>query len=441
MEVEQREWIVRFYFLVNQYWKELLDKTKSFLISKSAVLEAYRRVKANKGAAGCDGQSIEDFEKDLENNLYKIWNRMSSGSYFPPPVKRVEIPKDDGRTRPLGIPTVSDRIAQMVVKLHLEPELEKCFHPDSFGYRPGKSATQAVELTRKRCWEYDWVIDLDIKGFFDNINHHRMMLAVKWHTQERWILLHIERWLKASVLMPDGGLLDRDTGTPQGGVISPLLANLFLHYAFDMWLSRNFPYNPFERYADDAIIHCQTEEEALRIKEALTTRLLECCLELHPDKTKIVYCKDDNRRGLAKVTQFDFLGFTFRMRTARNQYKKTLFNSFSPAISLKSKRKIKAEIKSWKVYKRSDLSIFDISKFCNPKIRGWIGYYGKFYQSELYMIFKQFNTSLFHWASRKYKKLKGSKEKFFRWLKNFAGLYPDLFRHWRLRGVWVSTVQ
>jgi RNA-directed DNA polymerase len=274
-----------------------LNKTKSFLISKLTVWDAYKRVKANKGSAGYDHQSINDFEKDLKDNLYKIWNRMSSGSYFPPPVLRVEIPKGDGKTRPLGIPTVSDRIAQMVVKMVLEPGLEKHFHPDSYGYRPNKSAAQAVDLARKRCWQYDWVIDLDIKGFFDNIDHNLMMLAVKKHTQEKWILLCVERWLKAPVIMPDGSMEERNLGTPQGGVISPLLANLFLHYAFDVWLSRKYPRNPFERYADDAIIHCQTEEEAMSIKEVLEVRMKRCGLELHPDKTKIVYCTDDKRRA------------------------------------------------------------------------------------------------------------------------------------------------
>ena len=403
--------------------------------------EAYKRIKANKGAAGYDHQSMKDFEKNLKDNLFKIWNRMSSGSYFPPSVLRVEIPKGDGKMRPLGIPTISDRIAQMVAKIYLEPELEKHFHSDSFGYRPGKSAVQAVDLARKRCWKYNWVIDLDIKGFFDNIDHNLMMLAVKKHTQEKWILLYIERWLKAPVLLPDGTMEKRNLGTPQGGVISPLLANLFLHYAFDVWLSRNYPNNPFERYADDSIIHCHTERDAIRIKDALTARMKQCGLELHPVKTMIVYCKDDKRKEQAEVTQFDFLGFTFRMRAAWNRYSKVLFNGFCPAISLKAKQKIRDAIRSWKVHSRTDLSIFEIASFCNPKIRGWIGYYGKFYPSAFYNIFKQFNTSLFRWANRKYKKIKGDKRKFFKWLKNFAIIHSNLFEHWKLRGVWVSTVQ
>ena len=239
------------------------------------------------------------------------------------------------------------------------------------------------------------------------LDHNLMMLAVKKHTKEKWILLYIERWLTAPVLMPDGRLETRSLGTPQGGVISPLLANLFLHYAFDVWLSRNYPNNPFERYADDGIIHCRTEREAKSILEALRARMKNCALELHPVKTKIVYCKDDKRKGSAKVTQFDFLGFTFRIRTVRNRYTGALFNGFGPAISLKAQRKIRDEIKSWKIYKRSDLSIFDIASFCNPKIRGWIEYYGKFYRSALCRIFREFNMALFHWANQKYKKIKG----------------------------------
>ncbi|WP_202819973.1 group II intron reverse transcriptase/maturase, partial [Calderihabitans maritimus] len=213
-----------------------MNKAKPFNISKSEIWEAYQQVKANQGAAGVDGQTIAEFEKDLGNNLYKLWNRMSSGSYFPPPVKRVEIPKDGGGTRPLGIPAVADRIAQTVVKRRLEPELEKVFHQDSYGYRPGKSAIEAVGVARQRCWKFNWVLDLDIKGFFDNIDHGLLMRAVRKHTDCKWILLYIERWLKAPVQLEDGRMERRDKGTPQGGVISPLLANLFLHYAFDMWM-------------------------------------------------------------------------------------------------------------------------------------------------------------------------------------------------------------
>ena len=195
-----------------------MEQAKPFCISKRQVWEAYKRVKANKGAAGVDGQSLEEFGQDLEGNLYKLWNRLASGSYFPPPVLRVEIPKGDGRMRPLGIPTIADRIAQTVVKQYLEPELEKYFHPDSYGYRPGKSALDAVGMARKRCWQNDWVLDLDIKAFFDNLDHELMMRAVRTHTEESWVLLYIERWLKAPIALQDGTQQVPEKGTPQGGL-------------------------------------------------------------------------------------------------------------------------------------------------------------------------------------------------------------------------------
>lgn len=280
---------------------------KSFDISRQAVWESYLKVKSNQGAAGVDRQSIAIFEEDLKNNLYKIWNRMSSGSYLPPPVLRVEIPKGDGKMRALGIPTVADRIAQMVVKNHIEPELETVFHPDSYGYRPKRSAKQAIAQARQRCWKHDWVVDMDIKGFFDNIPHDLMMRAVKKHTKEKWVLLYVERWLKAPVQLLDGEIEARTMGTPQGGVISPLLANLFLHYAFDSWMQSTYPSNPFERYADDSVVHCNTEAEAEKLKFEIAKRMAQCGLELHPEKTKIVYCKDANRTGDCECHSFGFL--------------------------------------------------------------------------------------------------------------------------------------
>jgi RNA-directed DNA polymerase len=322
-------------------------RAKPHCISKDVVWRAYREVRANRGAAGIDGQSIEDFEKDLKNNLYKIWNRMSSGTYFPPAVKRVEIPKDDGKMRKLGIPTVSDRIAQTVAKLYLEPVIEPYFHPDSYAYRPGRSAQDAVEITRRRCWKYDWAIDMDIKGFFDNMCHDRVMKALRAHTSEKWILLYAERWLKAPVQTSDGRCTVNVIGTPQGGVISPLLANLFLHYSMDAWMRKYHPTNPFARYADDAIIHCRTEGEAQRLLECIKSRLAECGLELHPEKTKIVYCKDGKRRQKHPNHSFDFLGFTFRARRAMSH--KGVFTSFLPAISGKAVKKIRETAKAWRL--------------------------------------------------------------------------------------------
>jgi len=408
-----------------------MEQTKPFCISKKQVWAAYLKVKANKGTAGIDDETIEEFEENLKDNLYKIWNRMSSGSYFPPPVKRVEIPKEDGRMRPLGIPTVADRIAQMVVKEQLELGLEKHFHPDSFGYRPGKSALDAVGRTRERCWKNDWVLDIDIKGFFDNISHELMMKAVRIHTEEKWILLYIERWLKAPVVMSDGTQVFPEKGTPQGGVISPLLANLFLHYGFDKWMQRNYPKIPFERYADDAVCHCQSQGQAEKLKETLGHRMHEIGLELHPDKTKIVYCKDDDRRENSPCTSFDFLGYTFRARRSRN-WKGQHFINFTPAISNKASKKIRQTVRRWGLQNRSDKSLEDLSKIFNPVIRGWINYYGRYYKSSLYPSLIQLERHLIWWATRKYKRLRGHKRRAAKWLRRIARKEPQLFAHWNL---------
>lgn len=407
-----------------------MNKAKSHNISKNAVWAAYKQVKANNGAAGVDDISIKEFDKDRDNNLYKIWNRMSSGSYFPPAVKAVEIPKADGKIRKLGVPTVSDRVAQMVAKLYLEPLIEPHFHKDSYGYRPNKSALEALEVTRTRCWKYDWVLDIDIKGFFDNIDHELMMLAVKEHTEELWILLYVQRWLKAPLQETNGEIIERTKGTPQGGVISPLLANLFLHYAFDKWMEINNPLNQFERYADDIVVHCRTEEEAIKLKESIEARLKECKLELHPEKTKIVYCKDSNRNGNGPNEKFDFLGYTFRPRSSRNRYGK-LFTNFSPAISDKAKQKVRDETKELlKEIKPTDL-IEEITKIINPPVTGWINYYGKFYASELKSIMGFIDTVIVKWVKKKYGKLKQSWKKAKNWLEGVKTRQPKLFKHWQ----------
>ncbi len=408
-----------------------LKQAKPFYISKQEVWEAYKRVKANKGAAGVDGQSIEEFEIDLQDNLYRLWNRMSSGSYFPPPVLRVEIPKDDGRVRPLGIPTVSDRIAQQVVKQQLEPEFERHFHPDSYGYRPGKSALDAVGQARKNCWKYDRVLDLDIKVFFDNIDHNLLMEAVRWHTDEKWILLYIERWLKAPIHMMDETLLYPDKGTPQGGVISPLLANLFLHYAFDKWMERENPTVPFERYADDAVCHCKSQSQAEGLKGKLNKRMREVGLELHPEKTKIVYCKDDDRQEDYPCTSFDFLGYTFRARRSKNRWGKHFIN-FTPAISNKAAKAIRKASRSWNWPERSDKDLEDLARMFNPIIQGWINYYGRFYKSALYPTLRCLDRRLVMWATRKYKRLRGHRRRAGQWLDRIARKQPTLFAHWRL---------
>ena len=408
-----------------------MEQTKPFNISKQSVLEAFKKVKANKGGAGVDRQTIEEFERNLKDNLYKIWNRLSSGSYMPPAVLRVEIPKSDGKIRPLGIPTVADRVAQMVIKQQLEPKLEKVFHQDSYGYRPNKSAIDALKQARTRCWRNDWVLDLDIKGFFDNINHELMMKAVEKHTQDKWVLLYIKRWLEAPVAMPDGTLVTSQKGTPQGGVISPLLANLFLHYAFDKWMERNFPNISFERYADDSVCHCKSEAQAKMLKNALEQRMEEVGLELHPEKTKIVYCKDADRTQTYSNIQFDFLGFTFRPRKSKNKYGKYFIN-FTTAISNKAIKRITSVMREWKVQNRSDKSLEDLAYMFHRQIQGWINYYSHFYKSALHPLFQHLDERLSWWATRKFKKLRGHKTRAREWLRAIAQREPKLFPHWRL---------
>jgi RNA-directed DNA polymerase len=408
-----------------------MNEAKPFCISKKEVWEAYKRVKENKGAAGVDEQSIEDFEKRLKKNLYKIWNRMSSGSYFPPPVRTVKIPKKNGGERKLGIPTVADRIAQQVVKARLEPEVEPLFHADSYGYRPGKSALDAVGQARKRCWRYDWVLDLDIKSFFDTLSQDLLLRAVKKHAPEQWIVLYIERWLKAPVQEEDGRLVPRERGTPQGGVISPLLANLFLHYALDRWLAAHYPQVPFERYADDVIAHCRTEKGAQEMRKAIAARLQSCGLELHPEKTKIVYCKDDSRKKTYPNEKFDFLGYTFRPRSSTNRQGKFFIN-FSPAVSNQAAKAIRDQFRSWKLPQRSDKAIEDLSRMFNPIIRGWIQYYGRYYRSALYPTMRELDRDLALWAKQKYKKLRRHLRRATHWIARISRSAPELFAHWQM---------
>jgi group II intron reverse transcriptase/maturase len=430
MESEQRGCTIQLEEGTNRQREESLTKAKPFCISQREVVEAYKQVKANQGAAGVDGQSIEEFEADLKNNLYKLWNRMSSGSYFPPPVRRVEIPKDGG-TRPLGIPTVADRIAQTVAKRRIEPELEKCFHPDSYGYRPGKSAKDALGVARKRCWRHNWVLDLDIRAFFDSIDHELLLRAVRMHIDMPWVLLYIERWLKAPVQLEDGTLINPERGTPQGGVISPILANLFLHHAFDLWMKQHCPHIPFERYADDIICHCKSEGQAQWLMAALGRRFTRCKLALHPEKTKIVYCKDDDRRGSYSEEKFDFLGYTFRARRSKNRWGKHFVN-FSPAVSNKATKEMRHVMRQWALHLRSDKSLEDIARMFNPVLRGWINYYGGFYKSALYPTLQHFDRILARWATRKYKRLKGHKRNAAEWLRRIARRQPMLFAHWQL---------
>jgi len=408
-----------------------MSATKPFVIDKWLVYEAYKAVKANAGAAGVDQQSIEDFDADLKDNLYKIWNRMSSGSYFPPPVKAVAIAKKNGGERILGIPTVADRVAQMVVKQVIEPMIEPNFLPDSYGYRPGKSALDAVGITRERCWRYDWLLEFDVKGLFDNIDHTLLQRALKKHVECEWAMLYIERWLKAPLQLADGTRVERTRGTPQGGVVSPVLANLFLHYAFDVWMKRTFPQLPWCRYADDGLVHCRTEREAQAVKQALQARFEQCGLELHPAKTKIVYCKDGSRKGKYPNTKFDFLGYTFRPRVVKNRKRNSLFVNFTPAVSTAALKTMRQTTRKLNYRNRTELSLEDISRLYNPVLRGWLEYYGRFSPSAMYPVLRHFNMTLVAWAMRKYRRLKGHKTRASLFLEGIAERQPHLFVHWQ----------
>jgi RNA-directed DNA polymerase len=405
---------------------------KPFNIDKMLVYEALKAVKSNGGAAGVDGQTIEQFETDLKNNLFKIWNRMSSGSYFPPPVRAVSIPKKSGGQRILGVPTVADRVAQMVVKQAIEPKLDSVFLPDSYGYRPNKSALDAVGVTRERCWKYDWVLEFDIKGLFDNIDHELLLRAVRKHVTHKCALLYIERWLTAPMVQEDGTRTERNRGTPQGGVVSPILANASLHYAFDLWMVRTHPNLPWCRYADDGLIHCRSEQEARALMAELQTRFAECRLEMHPTKTKIVYCKDGKRKGKFPNVQFDFLGYCFRPRLVRCFRDNSLFCGFNPAVSKLAMKAMRQAIRDLNFRHQTQLSMDEISRRLNPLLRGWIEYYGRYAPSALYPLLRYVNQALLAWVMRTFKRFKGHTVRASQFLRQLAKERADLFVHWNL---------
>ena len=406
--------------------------SKPYAISKQVVVAAFEKVRSKKGAAGVDGVTVEQFARDEKNNLYKLWNRMSSGSYFPAPVRLVEIPKSGGRgTRFLGVPTVQDRIAQTVAVAYLEPLVEPVFHPDSYGYRPGRSPLDAVATCRQRCWQYAWAIDLDIEGFFDNLDHELVLKAVAHHTDDMWILLYVQRWLTAPVRHPDGSVTARDRGSAQGASISPLLANLFMHYAFDTWMAREFPHVPFERFVDDVIVHCVSEQQARRVKDAIASRLAECGgLRLHPDKTRIVYCKTSARHGRHERVSFDFLGYTFKPRSAGRK-DGVVFTTFAPAISGTAAKSIRQQIRRMRFHLRSDLSFDDIATMINVKAGPWAAYYGRFYPSETARVLFHIDKYLVRWATRKYKHLRRAPRRAGRVLAEIKKTRPGLLAHWR----------
>jgi group II intron reverse transcriptase/maturase len=405
---------------------------KSYGIPKRLVWDAWLKVKENGGAAGADGVTIGQYEENLKGNLYKLWNRMASGSYFPGPVRAVEIPKKGG-TRVLGIPSVADRVAQTVAVLALEPDVEKVFHDDSYGYRPGRSPVDAVRVCRERCWRRDWVVDLDVRAFFDSVPWDLMLRALARHTDQKWILMYVERWLKAPMLQADGVLARRTKGTPQGGPVSPLIANVFLHYGFDVWIAREFPGVLFERFADDVVVHCVTERQARQVREAIGHRLASIGLELHPDKTRIVYCKDSNRPLAYDQVSFTFCGYTFRPRKAYNKTEEKAYTSFLPAAGPGKLTEMRRKVSSWRIDRRTTSNLRDLAGPVNQVVRGWLSYFTAFYPTAVIPVCRHLDTWIMRWARKKYKRLERSRRRTHEWLQGVRLIAPGLFAHWRLR--------
>lgn len=406
--------------------------TKSLPITVEQVWAAYREVRKHGKSAGVDEVTLRDYETIKSDELYKVWNRMASGSYFPPPVRQVAIPKTDGKTRNLRIPTVSDRVAQTVVKNYLEPLLEPHFHKNSFGYRPHRSVHQAVQQAVEQSRKKEWVLDVDIEGFFDNLNHDLLMLALKEHTSEKWVMIYVERWLKAPTEHKDGKLEYPTKGSPQGGVISPLLSNLYLHYAFDKWMSIHHSGIVFERYADDIVVHCTSKQEAEQLLEAIRERLSQCGLRLHPAKTKIVYCKNTNRKGKHEQVSYDFLGVTFKPKKAKNRKTGEIFTDFGPArISQKSTKKIQETIRSKSLHRKVTVELSDLSRELAAHVRGWINHYGKINMRILQPVMSTINAKLVKWAQNRHKRFNRSAWQARKWLKLVYRDYPNTFVHWQ----------
>ena len=407
--------------------------SKTVPITKEMVRAAYRKVKSNNGSAGVDRESLEEFQQDLSGNLYKIWNRLASGSYHPQAVREVEIPKSNGGKRKLGIPTVSDRIAQQVIKSYLEPRLESVFHKDSYGYRPLKGAHQAINQVRENVRTYSWVVDMDIKSFFDEVDHELLMKALDRHVAEKWVKMYIRRWLESPVQTKDGILIQKQgKGTPQGGVISPLLANLYLHYVLDRWLELHYPTVAFVRYADDIVVHCRSEAEAIKVLQGIRSRLQECHLRLNETKTKIVYCKDYRRKEKKGYgNKFDFLGFSFQPRIYRSKREKgSLFLGYGCEMSQKVITKVVDEWRQRKWHRQSDLSLQAIAIRINTQMRGLINYFGGINSIGLHKLIRQLHFRIAKWAMNKYKRFRGHYGKAYKWLKEIKTSYPNMFYHW-----------
>jgi group II intron reverse transcriptase/maturase len=401
-------------------------ETKSQPITKVMVWQAYKKVRSNGGSGGIDGMSWEDFEQNKSNELYKLWNRLSSGTYFPMPVQQVPIPKKGGGTRHLGIPTIIDRIAQQVTKRHLELIVEPKFHNSSFGYRPARNAHQALEQANRNTFNHDFAIDLDIKSFFDSIDHELLMKAVEHYCSEKWVLMYVRRWLEAGILQKDGNQIATVMGTPQGGVISPLLANIFLHVVFDNWMAKIHPEKPFERYADDIVVHCKTEKQALFMLRQIQARFQACKLQLHPQKTKIV-----NIRGYAEKKYpkgFDFLGFTIRPSSYKHPKRPEVKTIPSLFVSRKSKSAILEKFAGMQIHKKRK-PLEEVARDLNPVIRGIINYYHKFRKSDMRDVWRLLNIRLLKWVKWEKGLYKKAAVKY---LKTKHKQRPDLFLHWLL---------
>jgi len=410
---------------------ERVFTTLAHLIDEDFLREAYRHT-SKSSAPGIDGVTAEAYAEHLDEHLRDLYERLRSGRYQAAPVERVWIEKEDGSQRPIGKPAFEDKIVQRAVAMLLEAIYEQDFLDCSYGFRPDRSPHAALHELRERCINegIGWIVDADVSGYFDSIDRTRLREVLRKRVNDGSILRLIGKWLRAGV-MEDGVLTHPETGVVQGGVISPVLANLFLHYAFDAWMQREQPSIPFERYADDIIAHCQSEAQARWLQGRITTRLAQCQLELHLDKTHIVYCKDADRRGPFSHTSCDFLGYTFRPRRSKNRWGKYFVN-FSPAVSARATKTMRQTIRSWRLHLRSDKTLDDLSRMFNPILRGWVQYYGQYYKSALYPTFQVLDRILVKWAMRKFKKLKGHQRRATHWLGRIARRQPRLFVHWQM---------